>query len=194
MFGKDKAALVMSGGTEGGLSPHILVFEVDDSADGDASVSARETKRASMAVGSVSTPPMLPEEIGTAAQIASVADGVTKAMARALIDSVEDIHFVQVKCPLLTAERIAHAAKPTVTTDTIKSMGVSRGASALGVCVALGEMTVEEAETALRSKDTSRFSSVASASAVRLSTIQYNTISHSVCVSACVKVSQTIWR
>ncbi|MFZ0845016.1 MAG: ring-opening amidohydrolase, partial [Pseudolabrys sp.] len=53
------------------------------------------------------------------------------------------IHFVQIKCPLLTLQRIgeAEARGVTVTTrDTLKSMGLSRAASALGAAVAMGEI------------------------------------------------------
>ena len=48
----------------------------------------------------------------------------------------------QIKCPLLTAERIGTVTgdNTVATTDTLRSMGLSRGASALGVAVALGEL------------------------------------------------------
>ena len=67
-----------------------------------------------------------------------------EAMARAGIDDPEDVHFVQVKCPLLTSARIAggRRARPraSATHDTYASMGLSRGASALGIALALGEV------------------------------------------------------
>jgi cyanuric acid amidohydrolase len=72
-----------------------------------------------------------------------VADGVRRAMADADIADVDDVHFVQVKCPLLTVQRAkeALAAGHTVaTTDTLKSMALSRAASALGVAIALKEI------------------------------------------------------
>jgi cyanuric acid amidohydrolase len=50
---------------------------------------------------------------------------------------------VQVKCPLLVAQRVADADKRgavVATRDTLKSMGLSRAASALGAAVALGEI------------------------------------------------------
>jgi cyanuric acid amidohydrolase len=68
---------------------------------------------------------------------------VLKAIADAGLDSVADAHFVQIKCPLLTADRVAEAERrgaSTATRDTLKSMGLSRAASALGVGVALGEI------------------------------------------------------
>lgn len=150
-------AMVMSGGTEGGLSPHILTFEVlDEHGEGPA-----------MAIGSVITRDLLPEEIGTVSQIEVVAEGVAQAMAKAGISNPDDVHFVQIKCPLLTAARVAEAAardEVTVTTDTLKSMGFSRGASALGVAVALGEATPDDAVPAVLT-DPSIWSSRASTSA-----------------------------
>ena len=64
-------------------------------------------------------------------------------MADAGIAAPADVHFVQIKCPLLTKERIAEAARrgaSVATEDTYHSMALSRGASALGVAVALGEV------------------------------------------------------
>jgi cyanuric acid amidohydrolase len=57
-----------------------------------------------------------------------------------------DVHFVQIKCPLLTAPRCRRAGRGTepVTRDTYESMGWSRGASALGVALALGEVAAAE--------------------------------------------------
>jgi len=64
-------------------------------------------------------------------------------MADAGIAHTEDVHFVQVKCPLLTSERVKDAAErrlTTVTKSAYGSMGYSRGASALGVALALKEI------------------------------------------------------
>ncbi len=66
-----------------------------------------------------------------------------RAMASAGIDDTGDVHFVQIKCPLLTAEAIADAERRgprVVTTATYASMGYSRAASALGVAPALDEV------------------------------------------------------
>ncbi len=77
------------------------------------------------------------------AQIDAVTGAVRAAMADASIADPADVHFVQIKCPLLTAERMADAAargETTAVRDTLKSMGASRGAAALGVGIALGEI------------------------------------------------------
>ncbi|WP_102223023.1 cyanuric acid amidohydrolase [Acidimangrovimonas sediminis] len=156
----DGIALVMSGGTEGALSPHLLVFE-------EVAAEAGQTGPA-LAIGSHVTPNLAPEDLGRPAQIAAVAEGVRAAMAAAGIDDPEDVHFVQVKCPLLTAARIAEArargAEPALT-DTLKSMGASRGASALGVAVALGEIGTEVAATLRIGQDLDHYATRASTSA-----------------------------
>jgi cyanuric acid amidohydrolase len=129
--------LVMSGGTEGAMAPHWTVFERTEaeSANGPA-----------LAIGRAHTADLPPEDLGRLAQVRLVADGVLKALADASIQNTSDVHFVQVKCPLLTASRIAevHSRNHDVATrDTLKSMGLSRAASALGIGVALGEVDLE---------------------------------------------------
>ena len=158
---ESRIAFVMSGGTEGVLSPHITVF-AKRSAEGGT---AADEKR--LSVGIAHTRNFLPEEIGRDAQIHETADAVATAMREAGIDSASDVHFVQIKCPLLTSERVQEAlarGKTTVTASGYASMGYSRGASALGVAKALGEIGAGIGEASLL-KDWSAYSSVASSSA-----------------------------
>jgi cyanuric acid amidohydrolase len=154
----ERIAYVMSGGTEGALSPHILVLERGAShAPGPA-----------LAIGSAITPDLPLDALGRMAQVRLVAEGVRAAMADAGIADPADVHFVQIKCPLLTTERIATVEKAggsVATRDTLKSMGFSRGASALGVAVALGEIDAASLSDALIGRDTSLWSSRASTSA-----------------------------
>ena len=153
----------MSGGTEGVLSPHITVFTREDvdghQADGIAG------KR--LSIGMAHTRDFLPEELGRGAQIGETAKAVKAAMADAGIIDPQDVHFVQIKCPLLTSERVEAAAargNKTVTNSAYGSMAYSRGASALGVAVALGEIVdAIDDDSVLRRFDL--FSSVASTSA-----------------------------
>ncbi|MEO1016670.1 MAG: ring-opening amidohydrolase [Pseudomonadota bacterium] len=130
-----RIAMIMSGGTEGGLSPHFLVFAVTE----QSPLSATGHNKA-LAIGRAATRRFLPEEIGRMAQVEATADAVRQCIDVAGID---EVHFVQIKCPLLTAERIAEASArrcTTVTDGTYASMGYSRGASALGTALALGEV------------------------------------------------------
>lgn len=153
-----RVAIVMSGGTEGGLSPHLLVFSRE------AAPAAAMGPR--LAIGIGLTRAFNPEEIGRTPQIEETAVAVTLAMKDAGIASPADVHFVQIKCPLLTKERIEEAAGrglTTATDDTYHSMALSRGASALGVALALGE--IKDAPEAAICSDWSLYSRVASTSA-----------------------------
>ena len=131
-----RIAMIMSGGTEGGLSPHFLLFALRA---GGVPLPGRKA----LAIGTAHTEALPPEDIGRAPQAIAVAAAVRAAMQRAAIEDAADVHWVQVKCPLLTSERVADAAMrgaPAATTDTYASMGLSRGAAALGVALALGEI------------------------------------------------------
>jgi cyanuric acid amidohydrolase len=157
-----RVALVMSGGTEGVLSPHFTVFTRRWVAEAPAGLGKR------LVVGVAHTRAFLSEELGRTAQVDATAEAVAEAMRDAGIESADDVHFVQVKCPLLTAAKVsaalARGAAP-VTHDSYESMGYSRGASALGVAVALGEVAREEVCDASVMSDWRLFSARASASA-----------------------------
>jgi cyanuric acid amidohydrolase len=160
---EDKIAFVMSGGTEGVLSPHLTVFTRKLAAD--AGNGGAGGKR--LSIGIAHTRDFLPEEIGRKVQIEETAKAVHVAMRDAGVNDVNDVHFVQIKCPLLTSERIEaalHRGHKTVTTSGYASMAYSRGASALGVAQALGEVDGEIDEGRVL-KDWELFSSVASSSA-----------------------------
>jgi cyanuric acid amidohydrolase len=130
----ERICLVMSGGTEGGMAPHWTVFERGSGQAGTTPA---------LAIGRAHTFALPFEDLGRIGQVEQVAAGVRHAMMDAGIVDPNDVHFVQIKCPLLTAQRIAEADGRGVTVatrDTLKSMGLSRAASALGVAVALGEI------------------------------------------------------
>ncbi|GLH80108.1 cyanuric acid amidohydrolase [Bradyrhizobium sp. SSBR45G] len=156
-------AMVMSGGTEGALSPHMIVLEAR-AAGHDSEPRAFAT---SLALGRARTPVLPSEHLGRLQQIELVAAGVRAAMADAGITDPADVHYVQVKCPLLTMERIEAAeaqGQRTVVRDTLKSMGFSRGASALGVAVALGELALSDLSDAMICADYGRYSERAATS------------------------------
>ncbi|MGZ3238562.1 MAG: cyanuric acid amidohydrolase, partial [Burkholderiaceae bacterium] len=130
-------------------------------------VATKQRSGKRLAIGVAHTRAFLPEELGRRVQITETAYAVQTAMRDAGIDSTSDVHFVQIKCPLLTSERVAAAharGRQTVTEDSYASMAYSRGASALGVAVALGEVDQEITENSVLS-DWNLYSSVASASA-----------------------------
>ena len=150
--------IAWSGGTDGVISPHMTVF-----AKVDGPAEPANEKR--LTVGQAVSVPILPEEIGRLAMLDKVADAVKLAVADAGIDDPADVHYVQTKTPLLTAERIAdaHARGKTVALeDTMESMAVSNATSALGIATALGE--TERPREDQIAKDLSVYSSVASCS------------------------------
>jgi cyanuric acid amidohydrolase len=161
---EQKIAFVMSGGTEGVLSPHITVFARKVLAGGNPDMPIAGKR---LSIGIAHTREFMPEELGRGVQIDETAKAVRVAMADAGIDNPQDVHFVQIKCPLLTSERIEAAqirGQKTVTTSAYGSMAYSRGASALGVASALGEIDHEIRDEQIL-KDWDLFSSVASTSA-----------------------------
>lgn len=159
-----RVALVMSGGTEGVLSPHFTVFTrrwLPAAPD-----EAQSSKR--LVVGIAKTEDFLPEEMGRVAQVDATARATLAAMRDAGISDAADVHFVQVKCPLLTSAKVNDAlsrgALPA-TRDSYESMGYSRGASALGVAVGLGELQRAQVNDSAILSDWGLYSSLASASA-----------------------------
>ena len=157
-----KILLIMSGGTEGVLAPHLTVIS-------RSSVNALSGKLGkALTVGIGRTPQLLPEHIGRLRQVELVASATRDAMRDALVDDPADVHFIQIKCPLLTTELLQNAearGAVTVTDDTYKSMSYSRGASALGVAVALGEIDGSDVDEDTICVRWDRYSSVASTSA-----------------------------
>jgi cyanuric acid amidohydrolase len=157
-----RIAMVVSGGTEGVLSPHATVF-----ARVPTPTEVRRDDRKRLAIGIAATRDFQPHEIGRAPQIAETTTAVVAAMRHAGIARVDDVHWVQIKCPLLTADRVKasrDAGFEPVTENAYKSMAYSRGASALGVAVAMGEIAAPVDDAAVLA-DWSLCSGVASTSA-----------------------------
>ncbi len=154
-----RIAFVWSGGTEGVLSPHATVFTRRSSAPA-------ADKRLSL--GIAVTRDFAPEEVGTMAEVREVADAVRRAQAEAGIASAADVHYVQVKGPLLTPAAVADATSrgaKLVTQDPNGSKPFARGATALGVAVALGEVAEADLSDAAIATRMDLFSTVANTSA-----------------------------
>jgi barbiturase len=151
--------IVWSGGTDGVISPHATIFATVP--DGDA-VPSDEPR---LTVGFAMSEVLLPEDIGRVAMVEKVAAAVKVAMERAGITDAADVHYVQTKTPLLTIDTIQDARRrghDVFTEDTLTSMDVSNGGTALGIAVALGEIEMPADADILR--DRSLYSSVASCS------------------------------
>lgn len=157
-----RVAFVMSGGTEGAMSPHATIFAKSEIQD------EQNTGQKRLAIGVAFTRDFMPEEVGRMPMVMETAAAVREAMTQAGINDPADVHFVQIKVPLLTAERVAEAhrrGQTVATEDTYKSMGYSRGASALGVGVALGEIDPADISDSDILVNWELYSSVASTSA-----------------------------
>jgi cyanuric acid amidohydrolase len=157
-----RVALVWSGGTEGVLSPHMTVITRDDSvgvkpgAGGGLAISVQRTRR------------ILPEEVGSLAEVDEVAAAVQRALGELSIDDPSEVHYVQVKGPLLTPAAIADATSrgaSVITRDPNGSKAYARGATALGVGVGLGEVDRGTLAQEQITRDATLFSRVAATSA-----------------------------
>lgn len=151
--------IVWSGGTDGIISPHATIFATVDPANVPATDEPRLT------VGFAMSEVLLPEDIGRTAMVEKVARAVVEARDRAGITDDADVHYVQTKTPLLTIDTISDAKRrghDVFTEDTLHSMDVSNGCTALGVAVALGE--IEPPTDADIMRDRGLYSSVASCS------------------------------
>ena len=151
--------IVWSGGTDGVISPHATVFATL------APESAAPTDEPRLTVGFAISEVLLPEDIGRVPMVEKVAAGVREAMAKAGITDPADVHYVQTKTPLLTIDTIRDAksrGRTVFTEDTLHSMDVSNGCTALGIAVALGEIDMPGDEQIMA--DRSLYSSVASCS------------------------------
>lgn len=154
-----RIAFVWSGGTEGVLSPHATLFTKSEAPPASG-------KR--LAVGIAVTRDFLPEEVGTMAEVRAVAEAVKQAQAQAEISDARDVHYVQVKGPLLTPAAVADADRrgaKLVTRDPNGSKPYARGATALGVALALGEVKQADLSDAIIAQRMDLFSSVANTSA-----------------------------
>jgi cyanuric acid amidohydrolase len=156
-----RVALVWSGGCEGVLSPHMTVVTRDDT------IEARD-EGGGLAVSFARTRDIGPEEIGTLTEVQEVAAATRRALADLALTDSADVHYVQVKGPLLTPAGITEATArgaSVVTTDPNGSKAYARGATALGVAVALGEVELPALNGGIIARDFSLYSRVASTSA-----------------------------
>ena len=94
---------VLSGGTEGVMSPHYHVFCISDAEP------AAKRYPSALAIGTAFSAPVAAEDVGRRAHVESVAGAVRQAIASAGIERLDDVHFVQVKCPCVTVARAAAA-------------------------------------------------------------------------------------
>ena len=124
----------------GVLCPHFIVFANSyDEKDADKADADKQDARLELFV--TRTEDFKPEEVGTPLMVHETKRAILECMDVYRGDlSESDEIFVQIKCPLLTPERVAEAAargQTCATTDSYKSMALSRGASTIGAAEAI---------------------------------------------------------
>lgn len=157
----ERIAFVWSGGCEGVLSPHMTVFTREEVPGAAPAPGGR------LALSVQKTRSFQPEEVGRFVEVEEVAAAVGRALAELSV-APGDVHYVQVKGPLLTPAGIADAERrgaSVVTTDPNRSKAYARGATALGVALGLGEVAVDAVSEGSIATDMSIYSAVASTSA-----------------------------
>jgi cyanuric acid amidohydrolase len=180
---------VMSGGTEGVLSPHVTLL-VDEAEQGDAA------RQGSLGVGVSTTETVPPVDLGRRGQVEQVAAAVRIACERGGFTPGE-ASMVVAKCPLLTPMQIEEILRDGATPaafDSYGSMGASRAATALGIGLASGELSAKEVDQGIGG-DLGVYSRLASTSSgVEISVVEVVAIGPSALASGGLHAETTTMR
>jgi cyanuric acid amidohydrolase len=156
----DRIPMMMIGGVGGIMTPHIYLFiRRPGGAPG---------KGKRLVLGVASSRELKPEEYGTMVQVDLCADAVREAMKQAGITDPKQVACVEIKCPAMTPARIADAEKrgqKVVNQNPAVASSLAKGACALGVAVATGEVERGKLKDGMINAEKSFYSSVASTSA-----------------------------
>ena len=158
----DDIPMLMIGLTAGIMSPHAVAFTTSE-----VEVDKMPNEKR-LSIGVVNTREYKPEEIGSVTHVDLVAEAVREGMAKAGIESIDDVHCVEVKCPGMTPARMADAKSrgAKLYVDNMNEINRrSKGASALGVAVGLGEVARDKITEDAICSDWSLYSNVATTSA-----------------------------
>lgn len=156
---QDRVIFSFSGGTEGVVAPHMIAFF----RSGEAS-NTRLARKA-LAVGIGYTRELQPEEIGRRAQIEETAKTIREVVRELRVDSLADVHLVQMKGAIPSFSPEQAAAAQRAGRPLRCDMAWSRAASALGTALALEEVPAERLTDEAVCRDWDLYSSVASCSA-----------------------------
>ena len=127
----ERSTLIFSTGSEGVLSPMIYVLAaIADDSGGD---------REHLVIGGGRTRMMEAGELVTPTHVRLIAKAVDEAMTEAGLTQ-DQVALVFVKSPILSHRDAAETGDPMII-NRAGSSGQSRGAAALGVALALGELT-----------------------------------------------------
>lgn len=156
-----RVPMVWSGGSDGVISPHMVVLTRDPTTLGDGI-------RARLAVGVGFADAIEPRELGRLGQVRKTAAAIRLAMAEAGLDDPRDLHLVQTKNPslsvaLIEAERAA--GREPISADPRQAMEFSTAAATLATALVAGELREAELSEEAIGRDPCLYSTVASASA-----------------------------
>jgi len=158
----ERIPMLMIGGVGGIMCPHMNVFVKRPVSGGAAGTGSR------LCIGVASSRPLRPEEYGTMVQVELVAETVREAMEEAGLSDPRALECVEVKCPAMTPARLADAerrARPVVSSNPAAASSMAKGACALGVALATGEVESGQLDDTAINADKSLYSTVASTSA-----------------------------
>lgn len=160
----DRIPMMMIGLCGGLMSPHYTVL-TRHVVEPPATMGTSDKR---LTVGAANTRVLQPEEYGTLTQIQLVAAAVKTAVTEAGIVDLADIHCVEVKCPAMTPARLEDAAGrgvSVVSNNLGQASSMSKGASALGIALALGEVTENQLSDAVINQDRTLYTNFGSVSA-----------------------------
>ncbi len=147
---EDHIMMSFSGGTEGVVAPHFLVIWRIQEFEAPTG-----PKRLAVAVAR--TRPFRPDEVGHLPMVAETARCVKELMQEAQVKP-GDVHFVQIKGAIAPFS-------PGQKAEPRNNMAYSRGASAIGIALALNEIDPTKVSDEAILQDWDLFSHVASTSA-----------------------------
>lgn len=152
-----RVPMMMIGLCGGLMSPHHnIITRTETPAD-------EPTGDPRLAVGVANTRDLEPHELGSAHQATLVADAVTAAIADGGM-TADDITCVQIKCPAMTPERAT--SLPAIPGGSLgAASSASKAAAALGIAMALGEVSAEAVTDGAVNRDRSLFTRRGSVSA-----------------------------
>ncbi|MBE9138873.1 ring-opening amidohydrolase [Nodosilinea sp. LEGE 07088] len=155
--------MMMIGLCGGLMSPHYTVFTRQTVAPPSQAPAGKR-----LTVGIANTRMLEPEEYGTLTQVKLVAEAVSAAIADAGIAELEDVHCVEIKCPAMTPTRLeaaAHRGATVVSTNMGQASSMAKGACALGIALALGEVPEEKLTEGVVNRDRTLYTNRGSVSA-----------------------------
>ncbi|MEM9907360.1 MAG: ring-opening amidohydrolase [Cyanobacteria bacterium P01_D01_bin.44] len=163
----DRLPMMMIGLCGGLMSPHYTIFtrRILPDALPESSPTITGTR---LTIGVANTRVLKPEEYGTLTQIKLVAAAVQAAVADAGITDLANIHCVEVKCPAMTPARLQDASQrgvSVVSNHLGQASSLSKGASALGIALALGEVPETKLSNNVINQDRTLFTNRGSVSA-----------------------------